>query len=134
MRILMSVLVVCYSKTGNAKRVATAVAKELDCECHDLTYDEASKTISGEVDPSDYAHVILVCPIWAFEPAEPMKIYLGEYGKSIKKYSLIVTYSLFGLRSCINYCTKTLGYKPEKSMKINVKKVQTGVFDVKNIV
>ena len=129
----MKTLVVCYSKTGNAKTVAAAVVKELDCEYCELAYDEAGKTISGAVDPSDYERVILVCPIWAFEPAEPMKLYMSEYGKSIKNYSLIVTYSLFGLRSCVSYCTKTLGSQPTMSIKIKGKNVNAGVFDIKSI-
>jgi len=129
----MKTLVVCYSKTGNAKTIAAAVAKKLDCKYCELAFDEAGKTISGAVDPSDYERVILVCPIWAFEPAEPMKLYLGAYGKSIKKYSLIVTYSLFGLRSCVRYCTKTLGSKPEKSIKIKGKNANAGAYDIAGI-
>ena len=129
----MKTLVVCYSKTGNAKKVAAAVAKELDCECCELVYDEVGKTISGAVEPSGYERLILVCPIWAFELAEPMKLYLGKYGKSIKKYSLIVTCSLFGLRTCVNNCVKAIGSKPEKSMKIKGKNVKANAFDITGI-
>ena len=129
----MKTLVVCYSKTGNAKIVATAVVKELDCEYCELAYDEAAKTISGAVDPSAYERVILVCPIWAFEPAEPMKLYLATYGKSIKKYSLIVTYSMFGLRSCVSYCAKTLGSQPASSMRIKGKNAKAGAFEIKSV-
>ena len=133
MKLPMKTLVVCYSKTGNAKIVAKAVTKELGCDCCELTYDEAGKTISGAVEPSGYERVILVCPIWAFEPAEPMKLYLCEYGKTIKKYSLIVTYSLFGLRSCINFCVKAIGSQPDKSVKIKGKNATAGAFDIKGI-
>lgn len=129
----MKTLVVCYSKTGNSKIVATTVAKELDCECCELVYDEASKTISGAVDPTDYERVILICPIWAFELAEPMKLYLAAYGKSIKKYSLIVTYSMFGLRTCVGNCVKAIGSQPTMSMKIKGKNVKTGAFDITGI-
>ena len=129
----MKTLVVCYSKTGNAKTVAAAVVKELGCEYCELAYDEAGKTISGAVDPSDYERVILVCPIWAFEPAEPMKLYLATYGKSIKKYSLLVTYSLFGLRTCVGSCVKAIGSRPTVSMKISGKNAKAGAFDITGI-
>lgn len=127
----MKTLVVCYSKTGNSKKVAEAVIKELSCDHAELIYDETAKTIKGASDPSGYERVILVCPIWAFSLAEPMKLYLKEYGKSIKDYSLIVTCGLFGLRGCIRNCVAAIGKPPAKSMKIKGKDAVSGNFDIK---
>jgi len=127
----MKTLAVCYSKTGNTKKVAEAVIKALDCDYAELIYDEAAKTIEGAQDPSGYERVILLCPIWAFSPAEPMKLYLKEYGKSIQSYSLIVTCGLFGLRGCVGHCVSATGKQPVKSMKIKSKAVQADNFDIK---
>jgi len=123
--------VVYYSKTGNTKKAAEAVIKELGCESAELLYDESAKTIEGAVDPSGFERVILLCPIWAFSLAEPMKLYLKEHGKAINSYSLIVTYGLFGLRGCISNCVKAIGKPPVKSMKIRDKYTKADNFDVK---
>jgi len=130
----LKTLVVFYSKTGNTKIVAEAVIKELGCESAELGYDEKANAIQGAVDPSGYERVILMCPIWAFSLAEPVKLYLKEHGKSIKSYSLIVTYSLFGLRGCISNCVKAIGKQPLKTMKIKGKDTRTGNFDVKSAI
>ena len=130
----MKTLVVYYSKTGNTKKVAKAVIKELNCDDVELIYDETTKTIKSAPDPSGYERVILLCPIWAFSLAEPMKLYLKKYGKSIKNYSLIVTCSLFGLRGCIGNCVAAIGKQPQKSMKIKAKYVESGGFDIKPII
>ena len=129
----MKTLVVYYSKTGNSKKVANTVIKELNCDDTELIYDETAKTIKGASDPSEYERVILICPIWAFSLAEPMKLYLKEYGKSIKSYTLIVTCGLFGLRGCISNCVAATGKQPEKTMKIKGKNVQADDFDIKPI-
>ena len=130
----MKTLVVFYSKTGNTKKVAQSVIKELGCESAELLYDEKANTIEGAVDPSGYERVFLLCPIWAFSLAEPVKLYLKEHGKAINSYSLIVTYGLFGLRGCVSNCVKAIGKPPAMSMKIKGKNAIAGNFDVKQLV
>ena len=128
----MNTLVVYYSKTGNAKKVAEIVINELGgCDRAELVFDEKAKTIEGAVDPSGFERVILLSPIWAFSLAEPMKLYLNEYGKSINSYTLIVTCGMFGLRGCVRNCVKATGKQPLGSMKIRDKNLKTGNFDLK---
>ena len=130
----MKTLVVYFSKTGNTKRVAEAAIKELDgCDVAELLFDEKANTIEGAVDPSGYERVVLLSPIWAFSLAEPMKLYLKEFGKSIQNYSLIVTCGMFGLRGCVRNCVKAAGKPPVKSIKIRAKHVIAGSFDIKGI-
>ena len=130
----MKTIVILFSKTGNSKKVAESVVKELGCDIAELTFDETTKTITGDVDPSGYERVVLVCPIWAFSLPEPMKLYLQKHGKAIKNYSLIVTYSMFGLRGCIGNCVSAIGKAPQKTMKIKSNKAQSGDFDVKPVI
>ena len=128
----MKTLVVYYSKTGNAKKVAEIVINELGgCDHAALIFDEKANTIEGAADPSGYERVILVCPIWAFSLSTPMKLYLKEYGKSIQSYSLIVTCGMIGLRGCVKNCVKATGKQPLKSMKIKDKHLKADNFDVK---
>jgi len=127
----MNTLVVYFSKTGNTKKVAEDVIKELGCDHAVLTYDEKADKTEGFKDPSGYERVILLCPIWAFRLPAPMKQYLKEYGASIKSYSLIVTYSLFGLRGCVRNCVTSIGSQPHKAFKLKGKKVIAGEYDVR---
>jgi len=130
----MNTLAVFYSKTGNTRKVAEIVIKELGCKHAELSYDENTKTIGGAANPSEYERVILLCPIWAFAPAEPMKLYLKEFGASIQSYSLVVTCGMFGLRSCVRNCVKAIGKKPMSAMKIRDKKLKADDFDIKPII
>ena len=128
----MKTLVVYFSKTGNTEKAAETLIEELgDCDHAVLTYDEKAETYGGAVDPSDYERVFLLCPIWAFSLAVPMKMYLKEYGKSIKSYSLIVTYSLFGLRGCVSNCVRAIGKPPVKAISIKGKCIKAENFDIK---
>ena len=126
----MKTLVVNYSKTGNSRKVAEAVIKELDCDYGEILYDEETKTLQKSPDPSGYERVILICPIWAFSLAEPMKIYINKQKGNIDNYDLIVTYSLFGLRGCVNNCKAAIGKPPGKALKIKSKDIKAGNFDI----
>ena len=126
----VNTLVVYYSKTGNAKKVAEVVIGGLGADHAELVFDDGANSIAGALDPSGYERVILICPVWAFSLAEPMKIFLREYGEAIQSYSLIVTCGLFGLRGCVKYCVKCIGKPPLKSMKIRDKFIRTESFDV----
>jgi len=129
----MGTLVVYFSKTGNSKRLAEEAIKELGCDYTELIYDEKANKTEGFKDPTGYDRVMLFCPIWAFMLPEPMKHYLKEHGKAVQSYSLVVTYSLFGLRGCISNCKKFTGKPPEKAMKIKGKLVKAGEYDIKSM-
>ena len=131
--IIMKTLAVCYSKTGNTKKVADAVAEKLSCDLDELGYDETTKTIFTYYNPKDYDRVVLLSPIWAFSLSEPMKLYLGKHKADIKIYSLIVTCGLFGLRGCVKNCVSAIGKPPEKALKFKAKKVKLGAFDIGDV-
>ena len=125
-------LVVYYSKTGTTETVAKAIIAKLDCDFDRVEYRKGDKTISFAKEPSAYERVILMSPIWGFELAEPMKLYLREHG-GIKNYSLIVTCSGLGLRGCVRNCKGALGAAPGQAIKIRAKTVKDGTFDISSV-
>jgi len=128
----MNTLVVYYSKTGNARKVAGIVINELDgCDSSELLFDEKANTIEGAKDPSGFDRVIMVCPIWAFSLSTPMKLYLKQYGGAIQDYSLIVTCGRLGLSGCVRNCVKAIGKQPLGAMKIRNKQLRADNFDIK---
>ena len=130
----MSTLITYYSKTGNSKNVAQRLAEELGATLDEIVYDEKAHSISENAEaPSGYERVILVCPIWAFNLPEPMSLFLNRHKDEIKRYSLIVTCSLGGLRGCVRGCARILGSKPEQTLKIKAKSVKSGSYSLEMI-
>ena len=130
----MKTLAVCYSKTGNTKKVAESVVKKLKCDLDELQFDETAKTISSSRDPKDYDRVILLSPVWALSLSAPMKLYLAEHKADIKSYSLVVTCGKLGLKGCVGNCKKSIGKPPEHAMKIKAAAVKEGAFSIDGIV
>ena len=129
----MKTLAICYSKTGNTKKVADALVDKLKCDLEELQYDETSQTIMTFFDPKEYDRVVLLAPVWAFSLAEPMKLYINKFRADIKKYSLVVTCGLFGLNGCIGNCRKVLGKPPHIAMKFRAKNVKKGTFEIGDV-
>ena len=129
----MKTLAVCYSKTGTTKKAADAVVKKLGCDLELLRYDEKAHTIEAPRSPAGYDRVIILCPIWAFSLAEPMKLYLNEHKADVKKYSLVVTCGRFGLRGCVSFCKKAIGRPPEHALKLLEKDVKRGDINISAI-
>lgn len=126
----MKTLAVYYSKTGTTRKVAEAVAAKTGCDLDAITYNEAAKNVQADKNPGEYDRVVLLAPVWAFSLAEPMKLYLKQYGSGIKTYSLIVTCGMMGLRGCVRACKSLLGKEPEQAMKFRSKQVKQGDFKV----
>jgi len=126
----MKTLVVYYSKTGTTKVVADTVIEKKGCDFDELKYDKKTKAIEYLRDPADYEHVILLAPVWGFELAEPMKVYVAKHKVGIKHYDLIVTCGGFGLRGCIKNCLSSIGRLPENALIFRAKRVKQGDFDI----
>jgi flavodoxin len=84
----LKILAVCYSKTGNTKKIADAVVEKLGCDLEELQFDMQTKVMQSSVSPADYDRVIVLTPIWGFQLSEPMRQYLKKYRADIKEYSL----------------------------------------------
>lgn len=125
----MKTLVVYYSRTGNTRAVAALAAKHTGGVIDEVLFDPNAKTITHTQNPADFERVILLSPIWAFELSEPMKIYVSKFGSKIPAYELIVTCSLFGLRTCVSNCKSLIGKPPEKALKFKGKAVLADGFE-----
>ena len=130
----MKTLVVYYSKSGNTRKVAEKVHAAIPCDVDEIQYNEKSHTATGKLNPANYDRVILMCPIWGFKLAEPMKVYLNQQKANIKRYRLAVTCGSMGLRGCISNCKKILGKAPETAVKIRAKTIPEGTYSISEIV
>jgi flavodoxin len=106
----MKTLVAYYSRTGNTKKVALDLAKKLKADVDELKDKKkmgfigvwlkgtrhAMKEKPSEVifskSPEDYDLVVLGGPVWAWNLIPPIRGYLTENKKKIKKLAFFVTY------------------------------------------
>lgn len=107
----MKTLVAYYSKTGNTRRLAEEIAKELCCdidEIHDKEYrsgvigwfsgsrDSFRKFLTDiefELDPGEYDLVIIGTPIWTFGITPAVRTY---FTRNIEKFNNVAFFLTSG--------------------------------------
>ena len=106
----MKTLIVFYSRTGNARRVATALAEKLQADMDEIlsekdysgalgwmaagkdsTFKSQPPIAAMKMDPAQYDLVIVGTPVWAFTAAAPIFTYLAEHGKAFKSVAFYCT-------------------------------------------
>lgn len=106
----MKTLVAYYSRTGNCRKIAQALAEGLGADIEEIidTKDRSgaigwmlagkdatfkSTTEIGPVgkDPAGYDLVVIGTPVWAFTMTPAIRTYLTKYGKAIKKAAFFCT-------------------------------------------
>jgi|GEM_PF-6074714 len=100
----MEPLIVCYSHSGNNRRLATRLRGRLGCDILHIDERRKRKTLSILLDfifnrnarLSDYRFtgrkhdvLVLVAPIWGGKLAAPMREFFGKERDNIHKYLLI---------------------------------------------
>jgi flavodoxin len=103
-------LVVCYSRTGNTKKVAEDIASALNADIEVLIDKKDRSGVAGwlksgkdasqekladieavKYDPSKYEMVILGTPIWAGNMAPAVRTYITNNKQSFKSISAFTT-------------------------------------------
>jgi flavodoxin len=106
----MRALVVYYSRTGNTRKVAEDIAKELQCDKEEIVdtvnrsgpigwVNSGRQASQGTMtklqplknDPSQYDIVIIGSPVWAGHVSTPVRTYLAENKDKIKKAAFFIT-------------------------------------------
>lgn len=106
----MKTLIVFYSRSGNTRKVAQAIAAKLGADLEeiidpkdrsgalgwmaagkDATFKSATPIKPVEKDPGLYDRVIVGTPVWAFTMASPVRTYLTQHGKGIKQAAFFCT-------------------------------------------
>jgi flavodoxin len=100
----MKILIVYYSRTKNAKKVAEALQAQLGCDIEEiktkksyagpigwiLAGKEASQKALPEIEsieknPANYDLVVLGTPIWAWNISSPLRAYIAKIKKSLTR-------------------------------------------------
>lgn len=120
-------LVVYYSKTGNTKIVAEAIAKKMG---GDLCEINEQGVASPNVDPSTYGLIVVGTPVNGFSPSIPIKGYLTHNGGKLSKYALYATYSLTPMGT-LGAMEKLVGKKPIATEKFKSAEIKLGKIETK---
>ncbi len=142
----MTTLIVYYTRSGNTKKAAEELAKELGASLLELREDRPRKGIFGfmrsgfeaalkktvPIKPfsenlSSFDRVVIATPVWAGHVCSPMRTFLMDNAKQIKDLGVLETHSHedFVYKAVIAEIAALVGKKPtlERSVlgKLSVK-------------
>lgn len=125
-------LVVCYSLTGNTRRVGQALARESGAAYSEILDARPRRGAWGQFrsmaeamlglhpairyhgpDPDAYDRVLIGTPVWAGRPASPVRTWLRDHGAHCDRYGVFCTYASQGGEAAAAACSKILRRPPE---------------------
>lgn len=143
----MSILVAYYSRTNVTKKVAEAIASQLDADIEEIVpkvkyegkigymrggKDAISEKIidldSLKYNPADYDLVYLGTPVWAGKAATPVISYIKQNEGSFNDVKFFVTAGGSGFEGTIEQLGKYVGKAPLKTLSLTTKQVKRDEF------
>lgn len=140
------ILVVYYSRTGNTKKVAEAVASACNADLEQISDvrqrrglldwfrsgREAWKGKPAEIGPTrlnpvDYELVVLGSPIWAGRVSSPMRRYLTDHAGKIPRVALFVTESGSGGAGAFSDMAELSGQTPIATLELRERELREGL-------
>lgn len=138
----MKTLVVYYSRTGNTRKVAEALAGKLGADIEELKEDINRRGFIGYLtagrdgmlkrktrinplsnNPSDYDLVLVGGPIWGFNLAPPLRTFLSEFKGKLKQTAFFCTMGGSGDTRTFIEMEKECGLTPKKNLSVTEKEV-----------
>ena len=107
---MKSTLVVYFSRTGYTRRVAEEIARAAGADCVEIHEHSSRKGFlgywrsarealrgtaieikPGQLNPRDYALVVLGTPVWASNMSSPMRAYIDRHRRDFARIALFCT-------------------------------------------
>ena len=139
------VLVAYYSRTGNTKRIARAIATALEAdieEIHDPTersgvlgYLRSGLEASAGVlvalehprrDPADYDVVVVGTPVWAMSLSSPVRTYLWHERERLPAVAFFATLGGMGAERAFDQMKTAAGRTPIAALAVRESVAQRG--------
>jgi flavodoxin len=144
----MNAIVVYYSRTGNTKKAAEAIAKALSCDTEELVDTQKRSGIGGwlrsgrqamkeelttlepiKKDPSKYDLVIIGTPIWASKMSVPTLTFINQNKASFKDVAFFYTSGGKDNEPKVFPVMETAcGKKPKATLGLMTKEVKKDLF------
>jgi hypothetical protein len=141
-----AILVVCYSHTGTARRLAQLLcshhgwplgevveerpragdaAGTLRCMLDSLLRRHPAVRYEGP-DPESFHTVVLLSPVWMYRLAGPMRSFVVEHQAALRRVALIFTMNFGGASNAVAEVAHTLGHAPILVAAFTSQEVETG--------
>lgn len=143
----MKTLVIYYSRTGNTRKVANAIAKSLKADIEEIEDNENRMGIGGYLksgmqatlkktseirklkkNPSKYGLVIIGTPIWSWSLIPPIRFFLNENKGNLKKTAFFCTEGGSGGKRVFKGMQELCRKKPLATSEIFEKEVKNGSY------
>lgn len=140
-------LVVFYSRTGTTRKVAKALAAELNCDCEEIIEPDGRQGVIGYMrsileatqrrrvpiaaakhNPSGYDLVAIGTPIWAWSVSSPVRSYLAANAKALPEVAFFCTCGHAGEVSTFAQMQEICGKAPVGKSVLKAAEVQSGTF------
>lgn len=145
----MNVLIIYYSRTGNTRTVAEALAAALQCDKEEIIDTkkrsgplgyvssgrdarQESLTVIEDIrkNVSEYDLVITGTPVWAGRVSTPVRTFFHQY-KNLKKVAFFTTQGSDDPGKALKDMEALCGKTPVSVLSIQSKEVERGDFDQK---
>ena len=136
-----SILVVCYSFTGNSRRLAQLIASHhgwplaeirdaaprgnFGCLLDSLLRRQPAIRYDGP-DPADFRTVVLVSPIWAWRLAGPMRSFIAAHANALQRVAVVSTMGGSGASNALLEIDGLLGRPPLLADAFTAQEIQDG--------
>jgi flavodoxin len=139
----MKTIVVFYSRTGNTRKVAQALARELAAEVEKISEpgsrqgflgflfagrDAAFKRLTPieplAFDPAAYDLVVLGTPIWSWTMASPVRTFLTQNAAKLKAVAFFCTAGNTGGDRAFRQMEELAGKKPAATLALLEKELK----------
>lgn len=140
-----TILVVCYSYTGTAQRVAQLLCAHhgwsrgqvsdvrpragasgyLRCVLDSLLRRQPEVRYEGP-DPGQFRTVVLVAPIWAYRLAAPMRSFVAARREALRRVAVISTMGGAGASNAVAEIARLTGHAPVAALALTQRSVEDG--------
>jgi flavodoxin len=136
-----SILVVCYSYTGNSRRLAQLLASQRGWPLGEITDTASRGALRCVLDsllrreppihyrgpnPADFRTVVLISPIWAYRLAGPMRSFVAQHHARLRRVAVISTMGGAGASNAVEEIARLLGRTPILTAAFTVREIEDG--------
>ena len=146
----MKSIVVFYSRTGNTRKIAQAIAAKLKCPIEEIFDTKNRNGIKGYLfagrdatfrklaqiktiahNPRDYDIIIIGTPIWSFNISSPIRTYLEQNKRTLKNVAFFCTMGGSGSDRAFAEMEKICVKKPLATLALTAKETSENKFEEK---
>ena len=144
----MRTLVAYYSRSGNTRRVAEAIATALGADLEPIVDRADRGGILGylragrdayrrrttridppRLDPTGYDLVVVGTPVWASSVTPAVRTWLAEYRGRVPNVALFLTHGGSGRERVFAQMTELCGHFPLAALGLRVDELRSGVWE-----